>query len=194
MATLSIILTMIVVVCGWFVYAYIFPHTWSGQLLIKVFIYLVKYSFPFHAIWLFFSTDHRVGTGVVVSPVTQQPLSTCNMPHLSAKNDNFLLLDTKTNRKLKQLRENAKDFLARHLISCQTLFSLSMVLKKSKNLLYKYRKIFERRESILNKKSQSNMMYACFWIFQPCHIRLSFCTSNTNSLVYVQPPPFYANA
>ena len=36
-ATLSIVIILVLTVCGWFVYAYFFPHTWSGQLLIKVF-------------------------------------------------------------------------------------------------------------------------------------------------------------
>lgn len=34
-ATISIILCLVLSICGWFIYAYIFPHTWSGQLLIK---------------------------------------------------------------------------------------------------------------------------------------------------------------
>lgn len=35
-ATISIVLTLVLSICAWFIYAYFFPHTWSGQLLIKV--------------------------------------------------------------------------------------------------------------------------------------------------------------
>ena len=35
-ATISIVITLVLSIFGWFVYAYFFPHTWSGQLLIKV--------------------------------------------------------------------------------------------------------------------------------------------------------------
>jgi hypothetical protein len=35
-AATSIIVTLLLSVCVWAIYAYFFPHTWSGQLLIKV--------------------------------------------------------------------------------------------------------------------------------------------------------------
>ena len=36
--TISIVALIAISVMVWFVYAYFFPHTWSGQLLIKVWI------------------------------------------------------------------------------------------------------------------------------------------------------------
>lgn len=93
-AMISMILTSLVL---WFGYAYFFPHTWSGQILIKVrkkevAWLLLKVTVPLPEASLFDSSTHfqfsfscsiaqRGGTGFAVSRGTRLPPSTCKGGH-----------------------------------------------------------------------------------------------------------------
>ena len=87
--TISIVALIALSVMVWFVYAYFFPHSWSGQLLIKVTIWNDQYFLlcnmlqHYLATWLYlyfyFSTVHQDGNGEEGSLDILQHPYTCKL-------------------------------------------------------------------------------------------------------------------
>ena len=71
----SLVITLLLIIClvGWVGYAYFYPHTWSGQILIKVATFSC-FSLPIIKYLLFSSTGLLLGGGGRAGPGTQPPL------------------------------------------------------------------------------------------------------------------------
>ena len=99
--TISIVALIALSVMVWFVYAYFFPHSWSGQLLIKVTIWNDQYFLlctedhimlqHYLATWLYlyfhFSTVHQDGNGEEESLDILQHPYTCKLDQTRSSYD-----------------------------------------------------------------------------------------------------------